>query len=97
MTVKNNYNHDFLLLKTLKAFISKFQFSSWPDALLKQISTHSLEILTVYLELHYPMKYVGFFVLYCIVKCCTVAILTTIALKKLLCTVNYMYNKNPIL
>ena len=30
-------------------------------------------------------------------KCCTVAILTSIALKKLFCTVNYMYNKNPVL
>ena len=30
-------------------------------------------------------------------KCCTVAILTSITLKKLFCTVNYMYNKNLIL
>ena len=30
-------------------------------------------------------------------KCCTVDIMTSIALKKLFCTVNYMYNKNPIL
>ena len=29
-------------------------------------------------------------------KCCTVDILTSIALRKLFCTVNYMYDKNRI-
>ena len=50
MTVQNIYdNHDFLLLKTVNAFILKLQFSSRLDTLLKQISTDSIDILIVYL------------------------------------------------
>ena len=36
--------------------MSKLQFSSQPDTLLKQIPADSLEILTVYLELRFPKE-----------------------------------------
>ena len=54
MTVQNNDdNQDFLLLKTLNAFISKLQFSSQPETLLKQIPIDLLEILTVYSDFRF--------------------------------------------
>ena len=146
LTVRNNYaNHDFLLLKTLNAFIWKLQFSSQPDTLLKQISTDYWQdsdnflwnfILFYFRSAPFEQKSIyqknpTYFSSYSYVHCViektsvthynskitgtvcpavslpeikasskngyTVVILTFVALKKLVCTVNYRCNKNPIL